>query len=97
MEDAKALVANGCFAVAEGAYKKTYKSGSIQKFDLFIGLFYLFHPFQSDFRFSLQGIDVALLKEVKEVKRARLTEYAAARKSAEYHEGKGVVLAKEPP
>ncbi|MBO4911314.1 MAG: NADP-specific glutamate dehydrogenase, partial [Butyrivibrio sp.] len=26
----------------------------------------------------------------KEVKRARLTEYAAARKSAEYHEGKGV-------
>ena len=37
-----------------------------------------------------EGIDVALLKEVKEVKRARLTEYAAARKSAEYHDGKGV-------
>ena len=37
-----------------------------------------------------QGIDVELLKEVKEVKRARLTEYAAARPSAEYHEGKGV-------
>ena len=36
------------------------------------------------------GIDVELLKEVKEVKRARLTEYAEARKSAEYHEGKGV-------
>ncbi|MDE5779191.1 MAG: NADP-specific glutamate dehydrogenase [Lachnospiraceae bacterium] len=36
------------------------------------------------------GIDVALLKEVKEVKRARLTEYAAARPSAEYHEGRGV-------
>lgn len=35
-----------------------------------------------------EGIDVALLKEVKEVKRARLTEYAAARKSAEYHEAK---------
>ena len=34
-----------------------------------------------------EGIDVALLKEVKEVKRARLTEYAAARPSAEYHEG----------
>ena len=32
-----------------------------------------------------EGIDVALLKEVKEVKRARLTEYAAARPSAEYH------------
>ena len=37
-----------------------------------------------------EGIDVDLLKEVKEVKRARLTEYAAARSSAEYHEGKGV-------
>ncbi len=37
-----------------------------------------------------EGIDVALLKEVKEVKRARLTEYAAARPSAQYHDGKGV-------
>jgi glutamate dehydrogenase (NADP+) len=37
-----------------------------------------------------EGIDVALLKEIKEVKRARLTEYAAARKSAQYHEGRGV-------
>ncbi len=37
-----------------------------------------------------EGIDVALLKEVKEVKRARLTEYAAQRPSAQYHEGRGV-------
>ncbi len=37
-----------------------------------------------------EGIDVALLKEIKEVKRARLTEYAAARPSAQYHEGRGV-------
>ena len=37
-----------------------------------------------------EGIDVALLKEVKEVNRARLTEYAAKRPSAEYHEDKGV-------
>ena len=35
-----------------------------------------------------EGIDVALLQEVKEVKRARLTEYAAARPSAQYHEKK---------
>ncbi|MBR1571521.1 MAG: NADP-specific glutamate dehydrogenase [Lachnospiraceae bacterium] len=35
-----------------------------------------------------EGIDVDLLKEIKEVKRARLTEYAAARPSAEYHEKK---------
>ncbi len=37
-----------------------------------------------------EGIDMDLLVEVKQVKRARLTEYAAARPSAEYHEGKGV-------
>ena len=37
-----------------------------------------------------EGNDVDLLKEGKEVKRARLTEYAAARPSAEYHEGRGV-------
>ena len=37
-----------------------------------------------------KGIDVELLQEVKEVKRARLTEYAAKRKSAVYHEGRGV-------
>ena len=36
------------------------------------------------------GIDVELLKEVKEVKRARLTEYKAARLNAVYTEGKGV-------
>ena len=33
-----------------------------------------------------EGIDVELLREVKEVKRARLTEYAAARPSAQYHD-----------
>ncbi|MBE7386841.1 NADP-specific glutamate dehydrogenase [Lactobacillus salivarius] len=37
-----------------------------------------------------EGIDVELLKDVKEVKRQRLTEYAARRKSAQYHEGRGV-------
>ena len=36
------------------------------------------------------GIDVALLKEIKEVRRARLTAYAEARPSAVYHEGRGV-------
>ena len=36
------------------------------------------------------GIDVALLKDVKEVKRARLTEYAKAKPNAVYHEGKGL-------
>ena len=36
------------------------------------------------------GIDVALLKEIKEVKRGRMSDYAAVRESAEYHEGRGV-------
>ena len=35
------------------------------------------------------GIDVAL-KQVKEVERGRLTEYAARREGVEYHEGRGV-------
>ncbi len=39
--------------------------------------------------YDAEGIDVALLKEIKEVKRARLTEYAAARPSAQYHEAGG--------
>jgi len=36
------------------------------------------------------GIDLDALKEIKEVKRARLTEYKSYRPNAEYHEGKGV-------
>ena len=40
------------------------------------------------------GIDVPLLQDVKEVRRARLTEYAKARPNAVYHEGKGVWTAK---
>ena len=35
-----------------------------------------------------EGIDVALLKDIKEVKRARLDAYAAARPSAVYHDKK---------
>ncbi len=37
-----------------------------------------------------EGIDVAAVKEIKEVKRARLTEYKNYRPNAEYHEGRGV-------
>ena len=36
------------------------------------------------------GIDVAALQEIKEVKRARLTEYKNYRPNSEYHEGRGV-------
>ena len=37
-----------------------------------------------------EGIDVAALKDIKEVKRARLSEYTNYRPNAEYHEGRGV-------
>ena len=37
-----------------------------------------------------EGIDLAALKEIKEVKRARLTEYKNYRPGSEYHEGRGV-------
>ena len=37
-----------------------------------------------------EGIDLAAIKEIKEVKRARLTEYKNYRPNSEYHEGTGV-------
>jgi len=37
-----------------------------------------------------EGIDVAALKEIKEVNRGRLTEYKKYRPNSEYHEGRGV-------
>ena len=37
-----------------------------------------------------EGIDVAALKEIKEINRARLTEYKNYRPNSEYHEGRGV-------
>ena len=36
------------------------------------------------------GIDVALVKQIKEVERARISEYAKRREGVEYHEGRGV-------
>lgn len=40
--------------------------------------------------YDAEGIDVKALKEIKEVQRARLTEYKKYRPNSEYHEGKGV-------
>lgn len=40
--------------------------------------------------YDAEGIDVAALKEIKEVNRQRLTEYKKYRPNSEYHEGKGV-------
>ena len=40
--------------------------------------------------YDAEGIDLKALKEIKEVKRARLTEYKNYRPNAEYHDGRGV-------
>jgi len=40
------------------------------------------------------GIDLDAIKEIKEVKRERLTEYKSYRPNSEYHEGRGVWSAK---
>ncbi|MDY4976123.1 MAG: NADP-specific glutamate dehydrogenase [Clostridia bacterium] len=37
-----------------------------------------------------QGIDLAAVKEIKEVKRGRIKEYLSYRPNAQYHEGKGI-------
>ncbi len=40
--------------------------------------------------YDKDGVDLAAVKEIKEVKRARLSEYKDYRPDAEYHEGRGV-------
>ena len=40
--------------------------------------------------YDSEGIDLKAVKEIKEVKRGRLSEYKAYRPSSVYHEGKGV-------
>jgi len=40
--------------------------------------------------YDADGIDLDAIKEIKEVKRARLTEYKKYRPNSEYHEGRGV-------
>ena len=40
--------------------------------------------------YDKDGIDLDLLKDIKEKRRARLTEYTKTRPGAEYHEGRGV-------
>ncbi len=37
-----------------------------------------------------EGIDVALVKQIKEVERGRISEYAKRREGVEYHDGRGV-------
>ena len=40
--------------------------------------------------YDKDGIDLSLVKDIKEVRRGRIKEYVDARPTAEYHEGKGI-------
>ena len=40
--------------------------------------------------YDKDGVDIALVKEIKEVRRGRISEYKDAKPSADYHEGRGV-------
>ena len=40
--------------------------------------------------YDAEGVDLAAIKEIKEVQRGRLTEYKKYRPNSEYHEGRGV-------
>ncbi len=76
----KTVVVSGSGNVATYAIEKAYQMGA-KPVTCSDSTGWVYDP---------EGIDLDLLKEVKQVKRARLTEYAAARPSAEYHEGRGV-------
>ncbi len=78
--EGKTVVVSGAGNVAIYAMEKAYQMGA-KPVTCSDSTGWVYDP---------EGIDVELLKEVKEVKRARLTEYAAARPSAQYHEGRGV-------
>ncbi len=78
--EGKTVVVSGAGNVAIYAIEKAYQMGA-KPVTCSDSTGWIYDP---------EGIDVELLKDVKEVRRARLTEYAAARPSAEYHEGRGV-------
>ena len=76
----KTVVVSGAGNVATYAIEKAYQLGA-KPVTCSDSTGWVYDP---------DGIDGAALKDIKEVKRARLTEYTKYRPNAEYHEGKGV-------
>jgi glutamate dehydrogenase (NADP+) len=76
----KVVVVSGAGNVATYAIEKAYQMGA-KPVTCSDSTGWVYDP---------EGIDLAALKEIKEVKRARLTEYKKYRPNAEYHEGRGV-------
>ena len=76
----KTVVVSGAGNVATYAIEKAWQLGA-KPVTCYDSTGWIYDP---------DGIDVATLIDVKQVKRARLTEYAKARPKSVYHEGKGV-------
>ena len=77
----KTIVVSGAGNVATYAIEKAHQFGA-KPITCSDSNGYIYDP---------DGIDLAVLKDIKEVRRARISEYVKARPKAEYHEGcKGV-------
>ncbi len=78
--EGKTVVISGAGNVAIYAAEKTYQLGGkpVTMSD------------STGWGFDPEGIDLDAVKEIKEVRRARLSEYKNYRPNAEYHEGRGV-------
>lgn len=76
----KTIIVSGAGNVAIYAIEKAYQMGAkpVTASD------------STGWVYDPDGIDLAVLKELKEVKRARLSEYTNYRPNAEYHSGRGV-------
>ena len=77
--EGKTVIVSGAGNVATYAIEKAYQLGA-KPVTCSDSTGWVYDP---------EGIDLAALKEIKEVKRARLTEYRNYRPNAEYHEGRG--------
>ncbi len=78
--EGKTVVVSGAGNVATYAIEKTWELGG-KPVTCSDSTGWIYDP---------DGIDVVTLIEVKQVRRARLTEYAKARPNSVYHQGKGV-------
>ena len=78
--EGKTVVVSGAGNVAIYATEKAYQLGA-KVVTMSDSTGWVYDP---------EGIDLAAIKEIKEVKRQRLSEYTKYRPNAQYHEGKGV-------
>ena len=78
--EGKTVVISGAGNVAIDAAEKTYQLGG-KPVTMSDSTGWVYDP---------EGIDLDAVKEIKEVRRARLSEYKNYRPNAEYHEGRGV-------